>query len=124
MLILETVWLTGLHDQAVQQTSGKQRQQYESWRKTLITCLAHVEAVLDFGDDNDIESNVADEVAPTVQALRRDLEHHLAEGKHRLVQAETQRARLLLCAACNPGATLIAGWSAGWKPSPIMQIHS
>ena len=67
--------------QALQQTSGVQRRQYERWRKTLLTCLAHVEAVIDFGDDNDIESGVAQEVLPVVRALRLELTGHLQDGE-------------------------------------------
>ncbi len=67
--------------QALQQTSGVQRRQYERWRKTLLSCLAHVEAVIDFGDDNDIESGVAQEVLPVVEALRLELDGHLQDGQ-------------------------------------------
>lgn len=67
--------------QALQQTSGVQRRQYERWRKTLLSCLAHVEAVIDFGDDNDIESGVAQEVLPVVRALRLELTGHLQDGE-------------------------------------------
>lgn len=58
-----------------------QKRQYEKWRKTLLSCLAHVEAVIDFGDDNDIESGVAQEVLPVVRALRIELEGHLRNGE-------------------------------------------
>ena len=67
--------------QAMQQTSGVQRRQYERWRKTLLSCLAHVEAVIDFGDDNDIESGVAEEVLPVVHALKVELQGHLEDSE-------------------------------------------
>lgn len=66
--------------QALQQTGGLQRRQYEAWRATLLRCLAHVEAVIDFGDDNDIDGGVAAEVRPAAEQLRRELEGHLSQG--------------------------------------------
>lgn len=59
--------------------------------------MAHVEAVLDFGDDNDIENNVADEIYPSALALRQSLEYHLAEG-NRLQAVRPHRAMLVLVA--------------------------
>ena len=61
-----------------------QRRRYEAWRKTLLHCLAHVEAVIDFGDDNDIESGVAGQVLPSAMALCRELESHLRDGERYL----------------------------------------
>ena len=40
--------------QALQLSSGKVRAQYEAWRLSLLTCLARVEAVIDFGEDEGI----------------------------------------------------------------------
>jgi tRNA U34 5-carboxymethylaminomethyl modifying GTPase MnmE/TrmE len=67
--------------QALQQTSGVQRKQYEAWRKSLLRCLAHVEAVIDFGDDNDIQSGVAREILPLATALRKVLVGILMVGQ-------------------------------------------
>lgn len=66
--------------QALRQTNGVQRRKYEAWRRTLLNCLAHVEAVIDFGDDNDIDSGVAAEILPGAVSLRQELERHLREG--------------------------------------------
>lgn len=40
-----------------------------------------MEAVIDFGDDNDIEGGVADEIQPVVQKMRAELEGHLNDGR-------------------------------------------
>ncbi|CAN0414630.1 unnamed protein product, partial [Discosporangium mesarthrocarpum] len=37
--------------QALRQMGGALRNKYESWREELKGCLAHAEAVIDFGDD-------------------------------------------------------------------------
>ena len=39
-----------LASQALKQVGGALRQQYEGWREELKVCLAHTEAVIDFGD--------------------------------------------------------------------------
>lgn len=58
-----------------------QRQQYESWRRTLLQCLANVEAVIDFGEDEGIAEEVAEQVLPRVQHLGQQLRQHLVSGE-------------------------------------------
>jgi tRNA modification GTPase len=43
---------------ALRQADGSLRHQYENWRKQLIKCMALTEAVIDFGEDENIEDNV------------------------------------------------------------------
>lgn len=43
---------------ALRQADGSLRHQYESWRQQLIKCMALTEAVIDFGEDENIEDNV------------------------------------------------------------------
>ena len=69
----------------MKQSTGAQRQQYEAWRKTLLQCLANVEAVIDFGEDEGIAEEVAEQVLPRVQQLGQQLQHHLTSGKHSAV---------------------------------------
>ena len=66
--------------QALQQSSGVPRRQYEAWRGALLSCLSHVEAVIDFGEDEQLADDVAAEVLPRVVALQTDLQRHLAAG--------------------------------------------
>jgi tRNA modification GTPase len=37
---------------------GSLRQQYDGWREQLIKCMALTEAVIDFGEDENIEDGV------------------------------------------------------------------
>ena len=67
--------------QALKQSTGSQRQQYESWRKTLLQSLANVEAVIDFGEDEGIAEEVAEQVLPRVQQLGQQLQQHLLTGE-------------------------------------------
>lgn len=66
--------------QALKQSTTAQKQQYESWRKLLLQCLANVEAVIDFGEDEEIAGEVAEQVLPRVQQLRQLLQQHLISG--------------------------------------------
>jgi tRNA modification GTPase len=40
------------------ETQGSLRQQYDGWREQLIKCMALTEAVIDFGEDENIEDGV------------------------------------------------------------------
>ena len=69
--------------QALRQSTTAQKQQYESWRKLLLQCLANVanvEAVIDFGEDEGIAEEVAEQVLPRVQQLKQLLCWHLTSG--------------------------------------------
>ncbi|EIE84873.1 tRNA modification GTPase TrmE [Rhizopus delemar RA 99-880] len=46
---------------AMQQAEGGLRVPYENWRKEIIECMATTEAVIDFGEDENIEDGVLDE---------------------------------------------------------------
>ena len=81
--------------QALQQSSGVPRRQYEAWRAALLSCLSHVEAVIDFGEDEQLADDVAAEVLPRVVALQTELQRHLAAGAH-----EAHLVADLLCCGC------------------------
>lgn len=49
--------------QALRQLSGDIGEIYEGWRHTLVKCLAYVEAMIDFGDDEDDVTFAAYEAA-------------------------------------------------------------
>lgn len=70
--------------QALRQMDGYLRIFFEGWRQELLGCLAHTEAVIDFGDD-DREDDVSDAtmyaLLPRVQALKDELMHHLRDGR-------------------------------------------
>lgn len=47
----------------------------------MVQCLANIEAVIDFGEDEEIAEEVAQQVLPRMQALQKQLQHHLLTGK-------------------------------------------
>lgn len=70
--------------QAILQISGHLKVKYESWRSRLLKCLAHTEAVIDFGDDDregDIDDHAMAPLMPIVETLVKELEHHVHDGK-------------------------------------------
>jgi tRNA modification GTPase len=64
---------------------GYLRHSFERWREVLLQCLAHTEAVIDFGDDDredDVDaSQVMAAIVPKVQQLRTELQSHLADSR-------------------------------------------
>jgi tRNA modification GTPase len=67
--------------QALRQMGGGLRVTYEGWREELKVCLAHTEAVIDFGDDElDVDEAAYDAIRPRAATLREEMRRHLADG--------------------------------------------
>ena len=67
--------------QALRQMGGALRQTYEGWREELKHCLAHTEAVIDFGDDeHDVDEAAYDAIRPRASKLREEMRRQLADG--------------------------------------------
>lgn len=70
--------------QALKQIQGSMRKTYDGWRAALLRCLAHSEAVIDFGDD-DREGDISDKtfhtLLPTVKSLHKQISTYLRDGK-------------------------------------------
>ncbi|EWY40602.1 tRNA modification GTPase TrmE [Skermanella stibiiresistens SB22] len=67
--------------QALRQMEGDLGRLYEDWRHRLMRGLAHLEADIDFPDE-DLPDGVADQVRPVLEALIGELSAHLND-KHR-----------------------------------------
>ncbi|MCF8466821.1 MAG: tRNA uridine-5-carboxymethylaminomethyl(34) synthesis GTPase MnmE [Sneathiella sp.] len=65
--------------QALRQMQGELGRLYEAWRTELITALAHLEADIDFPDE-DLPGGVAAAIAPKVSILKAAIQNHLADG--------------------------------------------
>ncbi len=64
---------------AIRQMEGGLKELYESWRSTLLTILAHLEAYIDFPDE-DIPENITADMQNTVFKLAEDIRAHLADN--------------------------------------------
>ena len=67
--------------QALRQMGGALKELYDDWRYRLVQALAHLEAVIDFPDE-DLPTNVAARLWDEVADLRRDIASHL-DDRHR-----------------------------------------
>ena len=66
--------------QAVRQAGGALAALYDGWREALIGALAHLEAVIDFPDE-DLPPEAGAALADTIGALAGDVARHLADAR-------------------------------------------
>ena len=52
-----------------------------AWRATLLRCLASTEAIIDFGEDEDITSDVAANVLRMARQLHQHLRQHVTSSR-------------------------------------------
>eukprot|EP00049_Salpingoeca_infusionum_P005023 m.87382 g.87382 ORF g.87382 m.87382 type:complete len:386 (+) comp12827_c0_seq5:189-1346(+) len=69
------------HKQAIRQMNGEASSLYEEWRIRLLKSIGHIEAYIDFGDDENIETDVVDVVLKQLKDLRHDIARHLNDWK-------------------------------------------
>lgn len=67
-------------DQARAQMGGALRDLYEGWRHDLTRILAHLEATIDFVDEEDVPQNLFAETTRKLEPLAAAFQAHLADG--------------------------------------------
>ncbi|XP_032567552.1 tRNA modification GTPase GTPBP3, mitochondrial [Chiroxiphia lanceolata] len=67
--------------QALRQMEGELGQLYQRWSDTLTQALAHLEAYIDFSEDDNVEEEVLSQVDGAVRALEREIGAHLRDGR-------------------------------------------
>jgi tRNA modification GTPase len=73
---------------ALQQLSGAASAVYNRWREELIKCLAHVEAHIDFGEDDEVDSAAVDAArARAAEVLAEIRAQAAADGHSELVRS-------------------------------------
>ena len=85
--------------QALRQMGGALKELYDDWRHRLVQSLAHLEAVIDFPDE-DLPSDVASKIWGDVQALETAIVQHLDDGS----RGERVRAGLRVAIIGPPNA--------------------
>ena len=65
---------------ALQQMSGTLFNLYDEWRNTLVSVLSHIEAYIDFPDE-DIPENTVQEMENTVFKIKEAIKKHLSDNK-------------------------------------------
>ncbi len=66
--------------QALRQMDGALRERYERWREALTKALAHLEAVIDFADE-DLPRDLFDKVSASASQIEREMEMHLSDQR-------------------------------------------
>ncbi|MDD7313996.1 MAG: tRNA uridine-5-carboxymethylaminomethyl(34) synthesis GTPase MnmE [bacterium] len=64
---------------ALRQMSGCLKNLYESWRETLLKVMAHLEAYIDFPDE-ELPPNIIDDLQNTVFKVKKEIESHLSSS--------------------------------------------
>ncbi|KAI8967544.1 hypothetical protein BDF20DRAFT_927890 [Mycotypha africana] len=65
---------------ALRQAEGGLRKPFEDWRNQIIKCMAMTEAVIDFGEDENIEDDVLTDVRNRIQQLYQSMSLHVNDS--------------------------------------------
>ena len=96
-------------DQALRQMGGALSTLYEDWRARLIQALAHLEADIDFSDE-ELPDGISDAVMPVVQGLYDDIQTHLNDRRGERLR---DGARLAIVGPPNAGKSSFLNRLAG-----------
>ncbi|XP_048504724.1 tRNA modification GTPase GTPBP3, mitochondrial isoform X2 [Athalia rosae] len=67
--------------QAFLQVEGNLSRLYNKWRKTLLQCVAHIEAYIDFSEDDNIEPDVMVKCNNLLKILSDEIQSHLSDSR-------------------------------------------
>ncbi|XP_044311847.1 tRNA modification GTPase GTPBP3, mitochondrial [Varanus komodoensis] len=71
----------GQRRQALRQMAGDLGKLYQGWSDVLTKALAHLEAYIDFSEDDNIEEGVLFQVEDAVESLEKELRGHLQDSR-------------------------------------------
>ncbi|XP_077108395.1 5-taurinomethyluridine-[tRNA] synthase subunit GTPB3, mitochondrial isoform X2 [Ranitomeya variabilis] len=103
--------------QALRQMSGELGQLYQRWSQQLIRALAHIEAFIDFSEDDNVEEGVLVAVDEVVEKLQKELEEHL--GDNRRGERLRDGVQVVLTGATNAGKSSLLN-EISQKPTAIV----
>lgn len=86
--------------QALSQMRGDLGKLYRHWSDEIHKSLAHLEALIDFGDDEMIHDDITSLISPRIQSIKKDMESHLNDEK----RGEAIRNGIQICLIGRPNA--------------------
>ncbi|KAI1793014.1 tRNA modification GTPase TrmE [Ganoderma leucocontextum] len=105
---------------ALRTAGGTTRARLETLRNEIIQCLALVEALIDFGEGEDIEEGVYDQARVRVLGLRDTIQHHLSDNR----RGEIMRSgiRLAIFGPPNAGKSTLLNFLAQREAAIVTPI--
>ncbi|EJD00980.1 uncharacterized protein FOMMEDRAFT_147656 [Fomitiporia mediterranea MF3/22] len=105
---------------ALSSARGSARVRFESMRNEIIKAMAMTEALIDFGEGEDLEEGVFDNAREIVKRLRRTIAHHLADSR----RGEILRSgvRLAIFGPPNAGKSSLLNHFAGREAAIVTPI--
>lgn len=67
--------------QALRQANGELSAIYNRWRDSILRSMAYLEAFVDFGEDQDIGSDVLDTLRSSISSLNFEIASHLKDNR-------------------------------------------
>jgi len=107
------------HKQALRQLQGELGKIYEDWRFRLIKTSAHLEAYIDFPDD-DLPQNIIDKVELDVKNLSAEIQNHLSDQK--IGQKIKDGFSLAIIGAPNVGKSSLINFLAKSEVAIVSEI--
>jgi tRNA modification GTPase len=95
--------------QALRQMGGALKERYDAWRQRLVHALAHLEAVIDFPDE-DLPTDVANKVWPEIAALETEIAAHLIDDARG--ERIREGLRIAILGPPNAGKSTLLNWLA------------
>ncbi|XP_055608781.1 tRNA modification GTPase GTPBP3, mitochondrial [Uranotaenia lowii] len=106
--------------QALLQANGELSRLYNEMRERLLKCIAHVEAYIDFAEDQDVDDGVLDSVKREVETLTVDIQAHLND--HRRGERLRAGVRTAIIGAPNVGKSSFVNLISNRKVSIVTNI--
>jgi len=94
--------------QALRQMEGELAKLYEGWRAQLVQSLAHLEAYIDFPDE-DLPASLKDEFLAQAKTLHASLQRHVGDSRGEVIR---RGVFITILGAPNSGKSTLLNWLA------------
>ncbi|PVU89552.1 hypothetical protein BB559_005038 [Furculomyces boomerangus] len=88
--------------QALNQAQGVLRNLYEQWRSQIIKAMANIEAIIDFSEEESLETNMYEIACEIVQKITNEMKLHTSDDRGELVRNAKRKVAIV---SPTPGTT-------------------